>query len=112
MNFNAAFHALQNVARSVEQPQTRVDITRSVREFGGQDDKLLCRLGSIAAKVSGAAYGAPFTQHVTLADFQLLKAFVEHAEGDFAMADFTVPDKPDQQHSEDGYSHHLDQEKL
>ncbi len=112
MNVNAAFHALQSVARSVGRQQTRIDITRSVRDFGGQDDKLLCRLGNIAGKISAAGYGASFVQHVTLDEFQLLKRFVEHAEADFAMADFLVPDdKPDQQHSPDE-SDFRDRERL
>lgn len=110
---NSVFHAVQGIAKSATKPApTRIDIARTVRDWADQDDTKIRKLGFVAGKISGAAYGGTaYAQIVDAEDIAVLRDFLHHAEADPAFADFTVPDdKVDQPHSRDE-SHHLDQEK-
>jgi hypothetical protein len=110
-NANAAFHALQGAARTVR--PTSIDLTRSVRDFADQDAWRMAALGRVGSRLAGAGFGgSSYAQFIDHDDFKVLKEFMAHAEADFALADFTVPDtKVDQPFSRDE-SHHRDREKL
>lgn len=106
--------ALQPVPPSAARRLVPISLSRAVEEFCDQDASKQALLGRVAQRIVGAAYGggvgaAP--QIIYFDEFAALKAFVEHVEGDFAFADFTVPDVGvDQVHSRDE-SHFRDQEK-
>lgn len=109
---NSAFHALQGVARSVERPVPHVNIARTVADFAGQDDLKLRALGNVADKISRAVFaGTSYASMLTKADLDVMADFLDFADGDFALADFTVPDtKVDQPFSRDE-SHPRDRER-
>ena len=74
---------------------------------------MVCR--AAAGAISDAVHsGQMYAQMLNPADFAVLKDFVRYADGEFALigAGFRRDDKPDDQHSPDGYSHHLDREKM
>jgi hypothetical protein len=109
---NSVFHALQSIAKTVARPVSRIDIGRTARDFADQDANKLDAIGRVAAKVTAACYGGTSYANIVMSDdFAVFKEFMQHAEADFALSDFTVPDtKVDQPHSPDE-SHYLDQEK-
>lgn len=110
---NSVFHALQGVAQSAApKPITRINIGRTVSEFAGQDATKIDAIGRVANKLTVACYGGQgYANIVDSDDFAIFKAFMQHAEADFAFADFTVPDtKVDQPFSRDE-SHYRDQER-
>jgi hypothetical protein len=101
---NFAFHALQGVARTVK--PTGIDIGRTARDFADQDATKLDAIGRVAAKLTAACYGgAGYANLVYSDDFAVFKQFMQHAEADFALADFTVPDtKVDQPYQRDEWN--------
>lgn len=103
--------ALSNCAR----PAPSINITPTVLDFGNQSSARLDALARAASRISDAVYGGQmYAQMLSPADFAVLKDFVRYADGEFALlgAGFRRDDKADEQHSTDGYSHHLDREKL
>lgn len=104
--------ALQPVPPSVERRLVPISLSRSVEDFCDQDASKQALLGRVAQRIVGAAYGGRAAPQIIYFDeFAVLKAFVEHVEGDFAFSDFTVPDVGvDQPFSRDG-SHPRDRER-
>lgn len=103
--------ALSNCAR----PAPSINIVPSVFDWGRQSSARLDALARAASRISDAVYGGQmYAQMLSPADFAALKDFVRYADGEFALigAGFRRDDKPDEQHSPDGYSHHLDREKM
>ncbi len=96
-------------------PAPSINIVPTVLDFGGQSTARLASLARAAGKVADAVHsGQMYAQMLNPADFALLKAFVQFADSEFALvsAGFRRDTKTDEQHSPDGYSHHLDREKL
>ena len=103
--------ALSNCAR----PAPSINIAPSLADFANQSADCTAKLGRAADSIVRAAYGGQrYAAMMNPAEFAALKAFVQYLDGEFALlgAGFRRDDKPDEQHSPDGYSHHLDREKL
>lgn len=75
---DAAFlDALSNLGRK---PEPSLNIARVVRDFGGDFAKLI----DICQRIVHAGRGSR-GQTVKLSEFEALKAFVQYADGDFAL---------------------------
>lgn len=109
--FAGLTQALSNCAR----PAPSINIVPAVIDFGNQSATRLDALARAGSRISDAVHGGQrYAQMLSPADFAVLKAFVQYADGEFALlgAGFVRDDKADEQHSPDGYSHHLDREKI
>lgn len=110
---NFAFNALNQVAQSVERRRPSINITPSVLDFANQNARKIDALGRVGSALERAAYfGGASVAMLSPEDFAVLKAFVEFADGEFALAGVALRDSAvDQPFSRDE-SHHRDQERL
>lgn len=109
--FAGLTQTLSNCAR----PAPSINIVPTVIDFGNQSAARLDALARAGSRISDAVHGGQrYAQMMSPADFAVLKAFVQYADGEFALlgAGFRRDDKPDEQHSPDGYSDYRDLEKL
>lgn len=95
-------------------PVKRISVSQAMQDFAGIDEAPRQALGRVATAIEAAAYGGTaYAANISEADFRVLEDFTDFLRGDFELVGVARRDTaPDQQHSPDGYSHYLDQEKL
>ena len=96
-------------------PAPSINIVPTVLDFANQSAERLTNLGRAADNIVTAAYGGQrYAAMMSAEQFAALKAFVQYADGEFALAEagFVRDTKTDQQQTPDGYTHHLDRERL
>ncbi|PSJ60792.1 hypothetical protein [Pseudaminobacter soli (ex Li et al. 2025)] len=95
-------------------PVKRVSVSQAMDAYAEIDAERRDALGRVASAVQIAVSGGTFyVASITETDFRIWKDFTDFLSDEFEMVGVARRDTaPDQQHSPDGYSHYLDQEKL